>query len=187
MACWAPAEIAAADGVSMGSARAPVTVVEYASVGCPHCATWERTVFPAFKKRFIDTGKVRFEFHEMLTGDPELAAAGFLVADCAPRDRFFQVVNGILDDQVAIANGGSEALFKVAQGAGLTHDQFKACLTNEKALKDLETRTEADAKAHGVNSTPTFIIGSRTLVGDQSLEQLATAIAGAHARGRVRR
>jgi protein-disulfide isomerase len=160
----------------IGEARAPVTVTEYASVGCPHCATWANDVFPAFKKAYLDTGKARFAFHEMLTGDVELAVAGFLVADCAPPDRYFQVIDSIFADQLAIAQGGAPALMKVAQGAGLTAAQFQACLTNEAALKELQDRTQADAQGHGVDSTPTFLIGDQKLVGELTLEQLSAAI-----------
>lgn len=188
LALWAWAALAgvafAAPGVHiLGDPKAPVTVIEYASVGCPHCADWARTVFPAFKKAYVDTGKVRFEFHEMLTGDAELAVAGFLVADCAPADRYFQVVDAIFDDQLGIVQGGGEALFKVAQAAGLTSDQFRACLTDQAAIQTLQARTESDAQAHGVGSTPTFLIGDEKLVGGLTLEQLGTAIDRArHAR-----
>lgn len=168
----------------IGDARARVTVTEYASVGCPHCAAWANTVFPEFKKVFLDTGRARFAFHEMLTGDVQLAAAGFLVAECAAPDHYFQVVDAIFADQVGIAQGGAPALFKVAEAAGLTTAQFQACLTNEAALKDLEERTESDAKAHGVDSTPTFIIGDQKFVGAITLDQLRTAIEKAQQTGR---
>lgn len=180
----APAPAPAPDGpMTMGSPKAPVTVVEYASVGCPHCADWAVKVLPEFKKRFIDTGKAKLEFHEMITGDPELAVAGFLVARCAPAARYFDVVDEIFDRQVEIARGGGDALFGVAQKAGLTRPQFDACLTNDKALTALEQRTTADAKAHNVESTPTFIVGGQKLVGDVDLETLATAIGRAQKRG----
>jgi len=164
---------------SLGSPKAPVTVIEYASVGCPHCATWANSVFPEFKAKYLDTGKARFELHEMLTGDPDLAVAGFLLADCAPADRYFQIVDAIFADQAAIAQGGGEALFKLAQGAGLTRPRFQACLTDETALRSLYERTERDAHEHGVEATPTFIIGDQKISGDISLETLGAAIARA--------
>lgn len=175
----AAAPAAAEDGMELGSPKAPVTVAEYASVGCPHCATWATKVFPAFKARYVDTGRVRFEFHEMLTGDPELAAAGFLIAHCAPKDHYFQIVDDIFADQAGIARGGADALFRVAQRAGMTRPQFDACLSDDRALKALEARTEADAKAHHVDSTPTFLIGSQKLVGEVDLDALGQAIARA--------
>lgn len=171
---------------SLGSPTAPVTVIEYASVGCPHCATWANEVFPAFKKQWVDTGKVRFVFREMITGDAELAVAGFMVADCAPPDKYFQVVDNIFADQVGIAKGGGVALLKVAQAAGMTPAQFDACLTNHEAIADLQTRTDKDAQDHGVQFTPTFFVNGEKLTGDATLKELGVAIESAeraHPRG----
>ncbi len=161
----------------LGSPKAKVTVIEYASVGCPHCAVWAQTVFPQFKARFIDTGKVRFVFREMITGDSELAVAGFLVANCAPADRFFPFVDAVFADQAGVAEGGGTALYKVAkEQTGMSVDAFSACLTNDRELKDLETNTNALAEANGIQATPTFVINGRKVEGDQSLESLAEEI-----------
>ncbi|MDE2355282.1 MAG: DsbA family protein [Alphaproteobacteria bacterium] len=165
---------------SLGSPTAPVTVVEFASVGCPHCAAWANTAFPSFKARFIDTGKVRFILREMITGDPSLAVAGFLVANCAPEDRFFPIIDAIFADQEALATGGGAALYKVAQTqSGMSVDAFSACLTDDKQLNALETQTDAVARAHGVDATPTFFVGGEKLEGDVTLDALGAAIARA--------
>jgi protein-disulfide isomerase len=161
---------------SLGSPRASVVVEEYASVGCPHCAVWANTVFPAFKKAYIDTGRVRFVFHEMITGDEELAVAGFMIADCAPRDRYFQVVDAIFADQAGIAAGGGLALLKVAKDAGMTPQQFDACLTDKTALAQLQARTDADAQARGVQFTPTFFVAGRKFTGEATLQGLGAEI-----------
>src|ERR1700761_3247284 len=192
LAAAAAAAVAGASGASaanspaatapehaLGSPTAAVTVVEYASVGCPHCAAWANEVFPAFKKQWIDTGKVRFVFHEMITGDAELAVAGFMVADCAPPDHYFQVVDDIFADQVGIAQGGGAALLKVAKAPGMTPDQFDACLTNHQALADLQARTDKDAQDHGVQFTPTFFVNGHKLDGDPTLKDLDAAIQSA--------
>lgn len=179
LAAVSGAAAATAPEHALGSPNAPVTVVEYASVGCPHCASWANDVFPAFKKQWVDTGKVRFVFHEMITGDADLAVAGFMVADCAPADRYFQVVDAIFADQVGIARGGGAALLKVAQAAGMTPAQFDACLTNHQAIADLQTRTDKDAQDHGVEFTPTFFVNGRKLTGDPDLKQLSVAIESA--------
>jgi protein-disulfide isomerase len=171
---------AAEPGVHVvGSPHAPVTVTEFASVGCPHCAEWANAVYPAFKKAYIDTGKVKFEFHEAITGDAELAVAGFLVADCAPPDKYFQVVDAIFADQEGVARGGGVALLKLAEGAGLTPAQFDACLTNHQALSDLQARTDRDAEAHKVTGTPTFFIDGARFEGEPGLKELGDAIARA--------
>jgi protein-disulfide isomerase len=166
--------------MSLGNPHAPVTVVEYASVGCPHCAVWANTVFPDFRNKYVDTGKVRFEFHEMLTGNPTLAAAGFLTARCVAPGKYFQVVDDVFAQQEEIGLKGIEVLQKIGEHAGLTPEQFTACLQNPAALNALSQRTFDDAKAHGVTGTPTFFVGGQKLDGEQSLDALDAAIA--HAR-----
>jgi protein-disulfide isomerase len=165
--------------MTLGNPRAPVTVIEYASVGCPHCAAWANDVFPEFRQKYIDTGKVRFVFREMLTGNPTLAAAGFLIARCAPPDRYFQVVDDVFASQAELARDGIEALARIGEHAGLAREKFDACLEDHAALRALQQRTDADAAARGVTGTPTFFVGDERLDGEQSLEALDAAIARA--------
>ncbi len=164
---------------SLGSPRAPVTVIEYASVGCPHCAVWANEVFPGFRAKYIDTGKVRFVFREMLTGNGALAAAGFLTARCATSDKYFQVVDDVFAQQAELGREGVDALARIALRAGISRERFEACLRDEAALKALNERTTADAKAHDVTGTPTFFVGDERLDGEQTLEQLDAAISRA--------
>ena len=163
--------------MSLGDARAPVTVIEYASVGCPHCAVWANEVFPGFRAKYIDTGKVRFVFREMLTGNGALAAAGFLTARCAAPDRYFQVVDDVFAQQATIGREGIEALVRIAEHAGVSRERFEACLRDEAALRALNDRTLADAKANNITGTPTFFVGDQRLDGEQTLEDLDAAIA----------
>ena len=175
-----PPTVATPDGVMvLGYPRAKVTVAEYASVGCPHCAHWARTVYPAFKTRYIDSGKVRFAFHEMLTGDGALAAAGFLLARCAGTDRYFQVVDQIFARQLEIFQHGAAPLQEIGQAAGVNDERFKSCLTDPVALKALGERTNADAKAHDVSGTPTFFVNGVRMQGDAALSDFDAAIARA--------
>ena len=174
--------VASPGEMSLGDPKAPVVVVEYASVGCPHCAVWANMVFPAFRAKYVDTGKVRFVFREMITGNGALAAAGFLTARCAEPNRYFQVVDDVFAQQEAIYKEGVDALAKIAEHAGLTRERFNACLQDQAALKALEDRTQADAAAHNVSSTPTFLIGGETLVGERTIEELDQAIARAKSR-----
>jgi protein-disulfide isomerase len=165
--------------MSLGNPRAPITVVEYASVGCPHCATWANDVFPEFRAKYVDTGKVRFVFREMLTGNGALAAAGFLTARCAAPDKYFQVVDDVFAQQEQLGQEGIAALERIAEHAGLTPDKFTACLKDDAALKALTDRTRADAAAHNVTGTPTFFVGDQRLEGEQTLADLEAAIAHA--------
>jgi protein-disulfide isomerase len=168
--------------MSLGSANAPVTVIEYASLGCAHCGVWARDVFPEFKKRFIDTGRVRFVLREMLNGDPAVAAAGFLTARCAPRDKYFQVVDDLFAAQPRVEREGDDmpALLDAAARAGLTRAQVAACLGDHAALAALQARVEANASDNHVDGTPEFDVAGRRFSGETSLTGLASAIDAAH-------
>jgi protein-disulfide isomerase len=176
---------ASADDMSLGSPTAKVTVVEYASVACPHCAAFNAEVFPAFKKKYIDTGLVHYVAKEAMTGNPTLAASGFLLARCAGKDKYFFVTDAVYRAQDQMFEPGTEnvgqdargILLRIAQSAGLTEDQFNKCLNDDKALAALNDRVEKSMAQDGINSTPTFIVnGKKMTPGDKSLEQLDAVI-----------
>ncbi|MEO8926270.1 MAG: thioredoxin domain-containing protein [Caulobacteraceae bacterium] len=173
-----------ADDMALGSPRAPVTVYEYASAGCSHCGLWAREVFPAFRKYYIDTGKVRFVFREMLYGDANLAAAAFLTARCAGKDRYFQVIDAVFAAQPEMASGGDAAaiLRRIGKDAGLSEAQFKACVDDRAALAALQARGLRHETMDKITGTPTFVVGGQKLEGEQSLAQLGAAIAAARPR-----
>ncbi|MHB8528447.1 MAG: thioredoxin domain-containing protein [Caulobacteraceae bacterium] len=168
------------DDMAIGRAGARITVIEYASVGCPHCGAWARDVFPAFKAKYLDTGKARFVLREELTGDPTLAAAGFLTARCAGPGRYFQVVDAIFGAQTQMMEGGDAygALLRIAKDAGLSEPAFTACLKDAPAVKALEERSNRHVEADKIAATPTFVVNGRKLEGEQSLAELDAAIAG---------
>jgi protein-disulfide isomerase len=172
--------------MTLGATKAPVTVIEYASIGCPHCGTWSREVFPAFKKRFIDTGRVRFVLREMLTGDSAVAAAGWLTAHCAGPTKYFQVVEGLFAAQPRMEADGDDlpAILDVAAQAGLTRAQVSDCLSDHAALAALEARADSYVEQGHIEATPTFDIAGRKLEGEQSLEALTAAIEAAGHRRR---
>jgi protein-disulfide isomerase len=167
--------------MSMGKADAPVTVIEYASVACPHCATWDNEVFPEFKAKYIDTGKVRFVFRELLTADPQLAGAGFITARCAPPARYFDVVHDIMHQQADIYKGRElrGPLLEIAKRAGLTEEAWNACLANDAMIEALNARSDRNATLDDVNSTPTFVINGVKLTGEHDLAGLGAAITAA--------
>ncbi len=171
------------DDMTMGNPQAKVLVAEYASVACPHCAAFNNDTFPAFKAKYIDTGKVHYVLHEMLVGgqgEQALAAAGFLLARCAGKDKYFAVTDEIFHAQSAIfasqdLRGG---LLRIAQSMGMTEPQFNACVGDQNALKALDARVEKASK-DGVNSTPTFLINGQKFEGNQTLATLDKAVADA--------
>lgn len=171
---------AAEGAMSLGKADAPITVVEYASPTCSHCAVWNETVFPQFKKKYIDTGKVRYELREFLTPPQPVAAAAWLTARCAGDDKYFGVVDGVFraQDEMFRTQDWRGTLLRVAQSAGMTEERFNACVTDKAGLEALAKRVEAGIDA-GVSSTPTFLVNGQKLEGEQTLAQMDTAIAAA--------
>jgi protein-disulfide isomerase len=174
--------VAPAEGdMSMGRADAPVKMVEYASVTCPHCARFNNDVFPAFKKKYIDTGKVHYTFRELLTPPNEVAAAGFLMARCAGKDRYFAAIDAIFRSQPEMAKTGDfrGVLLRIGQSMGMTEAQFDACVGDEKALKALNARLEK-ASENQIRSTPTFQINGKTVKeGEMTMAELDAAVAAA--------
>ena len=180
---------AAAPGVpgpndmSLGNPKAKVSVVEYASLSCPHCAHFNETIYPAFKAKYVDTGKVRYTLKEFLTAPAQLSAAGFLMARCAGPAKYFAVVDDVFKSQVRWQSGNIKPIFvEVAKANGLTEAQFESCLNDEKGAEALEARVQANV-ADGVNSTPTFFVNGKQ-VEVTSLEDLDAAIAAASKGGR---
>jgi protein-disulfide isomerase len=167
------------DDMAIGSPQARVTVIEYASVGCPHCAAWNNAVFPDFKAKYIDTGRVRFVVREMLTGVPAIATAGFMLARCAGPAKYFQVVDAIYRRQADMFQPGAapgQILEDIAKSAGLDEAAFQACIDDQKGLDALNARVQRHANDDKVDSTPIFFVNGRRYVGEQTLAQLATAI-----------
>lgn len=163
--------------MSQGAADAPVTVVEYASVTCGHCANWHATVYPEFKRRFIDTGRVRFVFRELPTAPATVSIAGFLMARCAGPDHYFDVVDDLMTEQRAVIGNPRALLVAIGARHGLTEAEFDACMTDEAAYNAMQARIDA-ALASGVNGTPTFFVNG-TQTNGVTLAELEAAIVAA--------
>jgi protein-disulfide isomerase len=160
--------------MAMGPETAKVTVVEYASASCPHCANFYKETFPDLKKEYIDTGKVRFIFREFPHNQPALAA--FMLARCAPKDKYFPLIDMFFEQQDTWLAAPLEGLQKIAQLAGFTKESFDACLKNEAVAKGiLEVRDKA-TKDFGVESIPTFFINGELIKGESTIEEFRKAI-----------
>lgn len=181
-ACQKPAGAITADDMTLGNPKAPVSVIEYASLSCPHCAAFNNDVFPAFKAKYIDSGKVHYALREALVADPDIAAAGFLTARCAGKDKYFQVVDAIFHVQALHSESNVDAhalLLQVAQSAGLSQAKFDACIRDSAAQKALTDRWNSYVTDDKIEQTPTFVINGVTYKGDLDMPQLDAAIAKA--------
>ncbi len=184
----AGAAVKAAPGdMSLGNPKAPVHVVEYLSLTCPHCADFHAEVFPAFKAKYIDTGRVYFTVRELLTAPAQVAAAGFLMARCNGGTRYFQIVDDVFRSQSRWQTGSIKPIFvEIAKKNGLTEAQFEACITDEKAQIALDGRLQYATQTDKVTGTPTFFVNGVMLANDHvpSLADLDAAIAKATKGGR---
>ena len=172
----------APDDMTLGSPTAKVTVIEYASASCPHCAWFNNEVFPAFKAKYIDTGKVRYVLREFLTQPTAVAAAGFLTARCGGPAQYFTILDQIFRHQAEIYqnNDMRGVLLQAAKAGGLTEAQFDACVYDGKALGALNDRVNTYVRRDGIDGTPTFVVnGTPMSSGEKTLAELDAAIADA--------
>ncbi|MEI4488116.1 DsbA family protein [Frigidibacter sp. MR17.14] len=145
----------------MGKADAPVTVIEYASFTCPHCQHWHETVWPEFKKNYIDTGKVKFILREVYFDKFGLWAG--MVAQCGGEMRYYGMVDMIYDQQKEWIGSGqpteiADNLRKIGAKAGLSKDQIDACLNDKALAQSMVATYQKNATADGVDATPTFFV-----------------------------
>src|SRR3954447_771370 len=160
--------------MALGPDHAKVTVVEYASASCPHCANFYKTTFQELKKQYIDTGKIRFVFREFPHNDAALAA--FMVARCAPKERYFPLIDTFFRTQDSWLQNPAEGLFKIAQLAGFTKASFDACLKNEEVAKGILAVRDKAESDFGVQGIPTFFVNGQELDGEASLKDFQKII-----------
>lgn len=159
--------------ISLGPAEAKVTVVEYASMTCGHCANFEKEVFPAIKKKYIETGKIRYILREFPLDN--LAAAASMLIRCAPSDKYYPMVEMLFHKQADWAHVQGNPvpkLFEIAKQAGFTQDSFDKCLLNQKLLDQINSQRARASDQFGVSSTPTFFVNGKKLQGGPTLEAL---------------
>jgi protein-disulfide isomerase len=177
----AQAETTSSEGENvLGNPDAPVTVIEYASVTCPHCKAFHEQVFPQLKEQYIDTGKVRFVFRELPTPPTPLAMAGFLMARCAPPEKYFDVLDLLFEKQIPLveayqARTAREELLKIARPLGISEEQFDACLADDAEIERIRRLGDEGLKEFQVSGTPTFVIDGKSY-GAMPLEEFAKII-----------
>jgi protein-disulfide isomerase len=154
-------------------------------VACPVCGRWFKEVWPAFKAKYVDTGKVHYTFREMLVGGADeitAAASGFLLARCAGRDKYFQMVDAIFNSQPDLFSDPRGVLLNIAKSAGMTEAQFDSCVGNAQSLNALQQRVDRNAKEGNISATPTFVINGKAMdPGYHPLSEIDAAIAAAAA------
>jgi len=158
--------------MALGSKDAPVTIIEYASMTCPHCATFTKDVFPKLKSEYIDTGKVRFIFREFPLDQVALAASA--LARCVAKDdpqKFFTLIDVLFKQQNELASDALGTINRVGKQAGFSEQMIKDCVQGDPTVQKgiLDTREYAYTKLK-VNSTPSFFINGTLVKGETSFE-----------------
>jgi protein-disulfide isomerase len=175
---------AAGGDMALGPADAKVTMIEYASVTCGHCADFHAQVLPELKKKYVDTGKLRYVFREFPTSPPELAAAGFQLARCggADAETYFKRLDVLFKEQQALFEAYAAGqvrvkLDQIAAEQGIPAATFDACLKDPAAAQRITQTVEAGVKQFQITGTPTIVINGEVMPFDQNtLEGLSKRI-----------
>ena len=154
-----------------GAANAPVTLIEYASMTCPHCASFHETTYPEMKKKYIDTGKIRFIFREFPLDT--LAMAGSMLARCAGKEKFFPLIETLFAQQKEwVTQKPMQPLLAIARQAGFTQQSFDECLANQQVQNGIEEGRQRAVQRLNVQSTPTFFINGKLFRGTLTMQEL---------------
>jgi protein-disulfide isomerase len=162
----------------LGKPDAAITIIEYASLSCPHCAHFANAVLPKLKENWIDTGKAKLILRDFPLDEPALRAE--MLARCVPPERFYPVVEMMFEtqDKWVVAKEWRAALEKLVRLAGIGKKEFDGCLA-DKALEDQVTQSRLTASQQfGVNSTPTFFVNGKKFEGEPSLEAFEKLLSG---------
>ena len=164
--------------MALGRADAAVTITEYASMTCPHCAAFNADVFPKIKSEYIDTGKIRYVFREFPLDIK--AAAGSVLSRCIAKDdanKYFAVTDLLFKTQADwVMKNTTESLIRIGKQAGLTQDQIETCLRDQSLLDKLAADQKYAAEVLKVDSTPTFFINGEKIKGETSIEEFEKKI-----------
>lgn len=163
------------DDANLGDPQAPVTIIEYASLGCPVCAVFHKKVFPRLKTTYIDTGKVYYIFRDFPIGKSSAAAAH--AARCVPEKQFFRIAEKFMANR-GRWNGrepNPELIYKIVQDTGLSRAAFDSCMANQKTSEEI-TRVKQRGREFGVKGTPTFFINGQHIRGTVGYEEMRTLI-----------
>src|SRR5712671_2638463 len=159
--------------MALGPANASVTVTEYASMTCPHCAAFNENVFPRIKSEYIDTGKVRYVFREFPLDIK--AAAGSMLARCIAKDdagKYFAVIDLLFKQQNEwVTKNTTESLSRIGKQAGLSQEAVDRCIKDQALLDKIVADQKFANEVLKVNSTPTFFINGEMVKGEQSFEE----------------
>ena len=160
----------------LGSPDAPVTVYDYSSLTCPHCAKFHTETLPFVKRDYIDTGKVRFIYQDFPLD--ALALGASVLARCAPPKQYYKILSMLFHEQMtwATAEQPYDSLVGMVALAGLSREDAQACLQNEAVIAGVQNRAEADGTQYAIKKTPSFVVNGQLVTGEMSYEDFAAIL-----------
>lgn len=176
---WAQTDAPAVSEKVLGEPDAPVTIIEYSSLTCPHCAAFHAETLPALKERFIDTGQAKLVYRDFPLDQNALNAA--VIAHCAGPERYFAFLEAMFSSQARWARSADpkESLIQLATLGGLSREKAEACLADD-AMLDAVLQSRLDGQEqYEISSTPSFIIDGELVSGNRSVDEFATVIEAA--------
>lgn len=174
----APSGVFTANEYVMGDPKAKVTVLEYLSDTCSHCARFDKDAFPTIKKDYIDTGKVQYHIREFLTDPVQISAAGFALARCAGRDKYWPVIEALFRSQDELFKTGDvKTIFtRIAGSVGMSPAQMESCVRDDAVIKGVGDRAQRAVEADHINGTPTLIVNGTRYENEMDLPQARAAL-----------
>ena len=155
----------------LGNKNAPVEVIEYASLTCPHCASFHNGPWPTLKKEYLDTGKIKLIYRDFPTD--QLAVAASMIAKCAPKKRYFSIIELMFKTQEKWRRSPNpqEALTNIGRLAGMSQATVEACMSNQSVFDGVMKQRDEGQKIFNINSTPTLIVNGKKIEGGLSLKE----------------
>lgn len=159
------------DEFILGNIDAPITMIEYASLSCPHCAAFHVKKLPIIKEEYIDTGKVKLIFRDFPLNLPALQAS--MVTHCVGEELYFKYLNALFSLQRSWVkkDGAKDHLFKIVQNGGMTEDEFNSCLSNKELENKILTHQLEAHQQFKIKTTPSFVINGKLIEGNKPIEE----------------
>lgn len=181
----------AADSVEMGpldrvlgKADAPLTIIEYASMTCPHCARFHESIFPLIKSDWIEPGKVKLIYRDLPTNPVSMALGVAVITQCAPKEQYFPILGALFKSQDKWM-GAQDPLSEIKRTvglAGITPGEVDECLKNKEMTQKLRDRADEGTRLYNVHSTPTLVVDGQTYEGEVPYTTIKKALEDAYAK-----
>lgn len=167
------------DDMVLGDPKAPITIIEYSALTCPHCASFHRDTLPKIKKEWIETGKAKIVYRDFPFEGVGMGAA--MLARCTSTDRYFGFLETLFATQTqwAYSKNPLAGLQSLAKLAGIDDERFKACLSDQKLMAGIKAKQKEGEEKYKINSTPTFVVNGKVIVGAVPYEQFEAALKAA--------